>query len=302
MISLKEGFYQLVTNLRFNKKERQKRRKDRKEKLKNDQIKSAKFGVSYSVWDGEELLEKSIMQIREHVDYINVVWQEKSWTGLDSNLQLKEKLDKLVNIGLVDELIEYESLCNEIYQEPVKRNFGLQAARKAGCNYFMPMDTDEFYIAQEFEAAKNYMLEHDITNGFVLLKTYGSLPTRQWILVEQTPSWVPFFSKINDCSSIDCDASYPYLTDISRKVSVTKCPKFLLLPFIAMHHMSYLRKDLVKKMKNSSAAKAYGESNFDGNAILQGLDKNSVEVSDRFMLLPLIKKWNEKEDEFNLER
>ena len=44
-------------------------------------FKNPKLGISYSVWDGEELLEQSIKQIRPVADYINVVWQKLSWYG-----------------------------------------------------------------------------------------------------------------------------------------------------------------------------------------------------------------------------
>ena len=40
-----------------------------------------KLGVTYSLFDGEELLPFSILSIRPHVDYINVVFQEHSWFG-----------------------------------------------------------------------------------------------------------------------------------------------------------------------------------------------------------------------------
>ena len=48
----------------------------------------AKLGISYSVWDGEELLEASIKSVRENADYINVVWQKKSWYGIDCDENL----------------------------------------------------------------------------------------------------------------------------------------------------------------------------------------------------------------------
>ena len=40
-----------------------------------------KLGISYNVFDGEELLEKSILCIRDQVDFISVVYQEKSNFG-----------------------------------------------------------------------------------------------------------------------------------------------------------------------------------------------------------------------------
>ena len=39
------------------------------------------LGVSYNVFDGEELLEGSIFQIRNEVDYISVVYQSISNFG-----------------------------------------------------------------------------------------------------------------------------------------------------------------------------------------------------------------------------
>lgn len=56
---------------------------------------SAKWGVAYSVYDGEELLEASIRTIRPYVDYVIVVWQRVSWYGTparDSLLPLLEEL------------------------------------------------------------------------------------------------------------------------------------------------------------------------------------------------------------------
>ena len=43
-------------------------------------MKNNKLGVSYNLFNGEELLEASIKSIRQNVDYINVIYQEYSWT------------------------------------------------------------------------------------------------------------------------------------------------------------------------------------------------------------------------------
>lgn len=65
----------------------------------------AKLGISYSVWDGEELLEASIKSVRENADYINVVWQKKSWHGIDCDENLEILLMQLKEKGLIDEII-----------------------------------------------------------------------------------------------------------------------------------------------------------------------------------------------------
>lgn len=94
-------------------------------------LKNPKFGVSYSIFDGEELLEASIKQIRGCVDYINVVYQLKSWYGDKANENLLPLLNNLKNKGLIDELIEFKpDFSLEAWQnETNKRNLGLSAAK-----------------------------------------------------------------------------------------------------------------------------------------------------------------------------
>ena len=62
------------------------------------------LGVSYSVFDGIELLESSIKQIRQHVDFIDVQYQLKSWFGKPIKLKDMQTLLDLQNRGLIDSL------------------------------------------------------------------------------------------------------------------------------------------------------------------------------------------------------
>ena len=56
-----------------------------------------KLGVSYNIFDGEELLEGSIKQIKDQVDYISVVYQTISNFGNSCNEDLVNFLNKLKN-------------------------------------------------------------------------------------------------------------------------------------------------------------------------------------------------------------
>ena len=40
-----------------------------------------KVGISYNLFDGEELLEASIKSVRDNVDYISIVYQTESNFG-----------------------------------------------------------------------------------------------------------------------------------------------------------------------------------------------------------------------------
>ena len=57
-----------------------------------------KLGISYNLFDGEELLEKSINQIRNLVDYISVVYQITSNYGNPCDSELVSLLQKLQSL------------------------------------------------------------------------------------------------------------------------------------------------------------------------------------------------------------
>lgn len=58
-----------------NKKLRTRYKKFALYSISNKLSNSLKWGISYSVYDGEELLEKSLRSIRKQADYINVVYK-----------------------------------------------------------------------------------------------------------------------------------------------------------------------------------------------------------------------------------
>jgi len=53
--------------------------------------------------------------------------------------------------------IENTSGENASLNEVRKRNTGLELCRKHGCNYFMTIDTDEFYTDIQFQFMKKEM-------------------------------------------------------------------------------------------------------------------------------------------------
>lgn len=229
-----------------------------------------KWGVSYSVFDGFELLEKSILCIRESVDYINVVYQKISWYGNKCDDNLLPTLIDLKNKGLIDEIIEY----NYIHQEgrsghapkyeKEKRALGLKAAKKNKCTYFMTMDCDEFYFKDEEEKAKEFILINNISHSFVLLYNYIYKPIYRKLNADY---YIPFFAKINKFSSFIPFHFFKYYicfidqTRLLNKLIIFKFFNFKLYgyyrPFIlngiSMHHMTSIRKNIGLKIQNSSA-------------------------------------------------
>ena len=216
-----------------------------------------KWGVAYSVFDGEELLESSISSIRSQVDYVCVVWQKNSWYGAPADAGLLPLLKRLKSQGLVDELVEYEvnPKLRPGKNETHKRNMGLRAARKAGCTYFMSMDADEFYREEDMIKAKKFIIAHDITHSYCAVNTYGMKPTE---FVGEGGCCVQFFTRLTAFSKHCNEHRATAFVDPTRKISHTPWwlggSKHFFVNGVRMNHYTFIRKDLLRKLQNSSNA------------------------------------------------
>jgi hypothetical protein len=212
-----------------------------------------KLGVSYNVFDGEELLENSIKQIRELVDHIGVVVQKTSNYGNPCSPELMDIINDLYhNKKLIDHVAIYDPNIsagphsNEIY----KRNLGLFISKRGGCTHHMSMDTDEFYIPEQFEYMKKIVEEGDYDSSACQMTTYYKLPTYR--IDPKEDYYVSLIYKIRDNINYNFGQSFPVLVDPTRRMDSGKC-KIFTRDDIEMHHMSYIRNDISRKANNSSA-------------------------------------------------
>lgn len=214
-----------------------------------------KLGVSYNLFDGEELLPASIQALRSEVDYINVIYQDVSNYGNKTQTDLTEFLKDLKQQGLIDEYIKYEPNLKKkgSFNERKKRNLGLKYAAKYKCTHFISMDTDEFYQAEQLKKAKEYLATKgkNIECSIVSIYTYVQKPIYR--IAEPVDGYVSFIVKIKRGLRFGKrNPFYPAVTDPTRIVGCAK--RFRIFPreTIVMHHMAYVRKDLHKKYQNSS--------------------------------------------------
>ena len=259
----------------MKKKLRQRYRRLALTLLTHQFVEAQKWGVSYSVFDNEEMLEHSIKCIRDHVDYVNVVYQLESWYGNPASETLLPTLNALKEKGLINELIEYKAdpSIKAGRQERNKRNMGLERAKKAGVSYFMTMDCDEFYIGSEVEKAKEFIIRRHITHSIINIFNYFT-PTL--LSLEQPQGYVHFFSRITKRSKLVRNNKHLIaLTDQTRILSHYSGSRYFFLQSIAMHHMTMYRKDIAKKVQNTSSPEYF-------KSIKQ--PKNCVQVEDLFHL------------------
>ena len=212
-----------------------------------------KLGVSYNVFDGEELLEGSIKSIKNSVDFISVVYQTTSNLGNKCSDDLIHILNDLKERKLIDELFLYEPLSVNPHQnETNKRQIGLDLSKKNECTHHMSMDTDEYYDDNKLGAVKEIIQREDFDSSYCQMLTYY----KSWEYRLEPPEdyYVPLIYKINKDTNFMLGSPSPVLVDPTRRVSNIKKPLILNRNQIEMHHGSYIRNDIKKKLENSSAS------------------------------------------------
>ncbi len=217
-----------------------------------------KYGVSYNLFDGEELLESSINSIRNNVDYISVVYQTISNFGQPCSEGLVPLLEDLKSRGLIDELFEYRPKVNKggHYNEIRKRNIGIILSEGAGCDYHMAMDSDEFYTDEQMKYVKKTLEEGGYNTSACQMVTYYKDSEHR--LDPKEEYYVSLFHKMGDGIEYVIGAPFPVLVDPTRRVNYANTglinTKIFTRDEVEMHHMSYVRKDIRKKLQNSSAS------------------------------------------------
>lgn len=215
-----------------------------------------KLGVSYNVFDGEELLESSIKSIRNNVDYISVVYQTVSNFGNPCDPELVPLLEKLKHEKLIDEIFEYKPKVNKggHFNEITKRNIGLSLSEGANCTHHISMDSDEFYLDSEFKYMKNIMEDPQWDSCVCKMKTYFKDPTFE--IRPMNEYYVSLMFKIRRGVEFNFGIPFPVLVDPTRRMEPGNCRIFDRSE-IEMYHMSYVRKNIKSKLINSSSNSAF---------------------------------------------
>jgi len=208
-----------------------------------------KLAAIYNVWDDWDLLKLSYQNIRTMVDGVIIVYSVYSNYG--------EKSD--YNNG-------FYSDCHMILSDPIKslsvrenetlkRNKGLDAAKKQGYTHFLMMDADEFYEPEAFLKEKERFKNPDLLGLVCGLKCYFMEPT----LTVPDKTLVPFIHKITPNLKFEWNVKYPFAFEgVRREIRIDPTRQMNISSGvewsdITMHHMSWVRSDVRKKIRNSTA-------------------------------------------------
>lgn len=248
-----------------------------------------KLGIIFNVWDCCELLEPSINSIYDHADLIILVYQEVSNFGEQySPLPAIEHLqgDKII-------LVKFDPDQNfgAMQNERVKRNVGIEFAKANHCTHFLHMDCDEFY--DNFEDCKKLYIQSGHAGSVCRLQTYFRKPIFRFDRPEDY--FVTFIHRLQDDTHTG-NSTYRFYVDPTRTVNETDVVE---LP-IFMHHFSWCRKDIMRKVRNSSANMTdmrvlrnkklmddYDSPNLGEGYHLENFNRKIMVVSDSFNLSPI---------------
>lgn len=237
-----------------------------------------KLAAIYNVWDGEEHLTGSINCIKDRVDAIIIVFQNISNFG--------ELHFPLGNLKLPEAKYffhEYKpTQINGAFNEKRKRNIGLEIAKQNGFTHFIHLDCDEYY--KDFGKAKEAYINSGRDGSACKIYTYFKLATLRF--ETEDGYFVPFIHKLKPDSCAG-SSEYPYYVDPTRRIN----EKNVALLDIHMHHFSWVRKNIERKVRNSSAKfnlergtmlKDYNNPSVCHGFYVKDYDKKLIEVNNYF--------------------
>lgn len=238
--------------------------------------KISKLGMGIIAFEGIEHIKNITYEIRELVDTIVICLQKESYHGEPIHQEDVDLANQLLEYGYVDDIIWFkasdlhteEGNAGPRWIETDKRNFILDYLENtAKCSHSLVIDSDEFYDKEDFEYAKN-LLDKDESARVSYCQYINYYRDYSHVLVWPFLAYVPFITESsfrfhfeNGTFTLPSDPTRRYVTDSS----VT--PKVLAFDIIKMHHLSWIRIDIEKKLNNWSA-KRYFQKDELHNAIL----------------------------------
>lgn len=247
--------------------------------MSNNKYKNIKkVGLAIICFEGTEHLYNIISAIRESVDYVSIGLQRTSYHGDPiSNIDLNEIFRLRDEDHLVDNIVEIELDMKKEprVQETDKRNILIQDAENHGCSHCLVIDSDEYYTKKAFDYGLQQIDEYDYEMTYCQYVNYYHDYCHYLKYPFSEGMYVPWVSKTRWRHSYDC-GDFPKPSDPTRRFVRTeevigpdgKKTKKVLAEFhifqwneVKMHHLSWLRADIRKKLENWSSKKVFKNYN-----------------------------------------
>jgi hypothetical protein len=211
-----------------------------------------------NVWaDAVELLPYCVQNLADcGIDGIIVIWSEKSNYGeIEKDYFKIDCFDKdglpFIHLFQREPFFNHPANC-----ETDKRNFGLDQAKILGYTHFLTMDQDEFYEPVKFKKVREYIDKTGVKGIVCPSNVYFKSPT---LTIGRDVTLVPFIHEIQPGIKHEMNRSYPYAFDDKHHIRIDPTRQLNIrsgveyTEDVVMEHMSYVRKDIEKKIRNSTA-------------------------------------------------
>lgn len=201
----------------------------------------------YNVWNDFDLLDHSVRIMEPLVDGIIVVASSRSNYGEISP----------VPVRWVDRVVFREPKFHiPMHSETDKRNYGLELARKAGYTHFLTIDADEVYEPGPFLKAKELFKNPSLKGLVCNCQTYFKNSS---LTMGLDTTLVPFIHELTPSIQHTFNRQYPFAW-IDGKIRIDPTRSLNIVSGVEridliMHHLSWIRSDFEKKIRNSSARK-----------------------------------------------
>lgn len=260
-----------------------------------------KVGLAIICFEGTEHLYNIISTLRQSVDYVSLGLQRLSYHGDKiSEIDLQEIFRLRDEDKILDSIVEIELDTTKParVQETDKRNILIQDAEDNGCSHVIVIDSDEYYTRKSFESALQKIDENDYEMTYCQYVNYYHDYEHYLKYPFPDGMYVPFVSKTKYRHSFECsdfflpsDPTRRYVRPYDRieKKKNQKGEEVDVKHYtvdyhvfewneVKMHHLSWLRADIRKKLNSWSSKKLF--ENYD-DLIDRAVDSfNSFDEND----------------------
>jgi len=208
----------------------------------------------FNVWGDYDLLKHSVKNIRPLVDGVIIIASTRSNYGELCPVPHEWLYVSMENDG-VRTYIREPQHHHPAHSETDKRNYGLKIARDLGFTHFLTIDSDEMYEPEPFLKAKErFHVENNLAGLVCDCQTYFKSPT---LTIGLDTTLVPFIHVLTPTIQHEFNRKYPFAwidgkirIDPTRSLNINSGVEKIDLK---MHHMSWIRRDIEVKIRNSTA-------------------------------------------------
>lgn len=225
------------------------------------------LGLGIIAFEGLEHIKNIVYEIKDLVASVVVCLQSTSYMGDKIDEADVKDAEMLKDLGYIDEIIWFEPEDFHIDKgkaaprmiETDKRNFVLDYLEFVkNCSHSLIIDSDEFYDHDDFKRAIDIINTHnDIHVTYCQYVNYYR--DYRHTLIWPFLAYVPFITESKYRFSF-ANGSFDKPSDPTRRYYLADANStYHIMPYevIKMHHLSWIRLDITKKIKSWSAKKYF---------------------------------------------